>query len=225
MSDLSLARGAVETTLASESARFVFVRDFRYDEVAELIRPRRGPLKRARLRRQERLLARAREGGRQPHTFSGVLDFAGKRCAWAREERAGMVIGTAWYRGPAGTPLTQLRCERIPDSLSPVWMVDLLGGLVEAQAGSRERVDDEDCVQFIVTAELESLDGPSVPIVVPHEGSGDQALVLFVGAEGLIRRIYLHQGPVHATLDLSDFRANLRDWSRLPTPGDLGRAP
>jgi len=167
----------------------------------------------------------------------GFIDFAGHRCMLDypdRSAQATLIVGNRRWEGHPGTHIGGRPKRRA--SLSPVWLVDLLRGVDQAQRRAEEVLDGNACRRFSVHANVGRAD-KAVPydLVQRREWARRRArrsasnlwsdpgripLEVWMDGEDQIRRVRCETArrALILTLDLADFAIDQPlDWSRFPS--------
>ncbi len=163
---------------------------------------------------------------------TGVIDFAAHRCMYGpykvskEREEAVLVVQDRLWRGAPGTAVDRLSADAT-STLQPLWLVDLVRGVVDATEQAREVLGGHTCRLFAAHADLNrAAEALSYQVAIP-QGVGQLddlkriPVEVWVDDDRNIRRIrHTTGGPGTSTttLDLSDFGTQLpADWSRLPS--------
>lgn len=162
---------------------------------------------------------------------TGIVDFSAGRSVHCHDGRSGVTLiaaDRAWYGAP-GTPVARLSARRA-SAPHPLWMVDVLRGVVDAAEHGLEELDGRPTRRFSAHADLtRAADAVPHRMAIPA-GSVDLdelkrlALEIWVDDDGCIRRIrHTSEAPTGATntttLDLTELGIALpSDWSRIPAP-------
>ncbi|TWP35320.1 hypothetical protein [Leekyejoonella antrihumi] len=163
----------------------------------------------------------------------GVIDLIGRR-SMIRDGNAGKVqIGAEQWFGRSGRARKTMHAEPARVA-SPLWLVDLLGGIVRADDQGVDDVGGEQWRHFAVTVNLAvasaAVDGgmPS-----PRRDRLEDLLALpvevWLDATDLRRIRYTESMPFSTAVDavtLSDFGVDVEDldWSRIPSYRSPGEA-
>ena len=220
--------GALERTVGRGSARI----EFRFDaklEDASTSGPGRSPLHGD---LKGRLLWRMLGWAlprfithitKEPAT--GVIDFQAHRCVFGSSPgNSDLIIGDRRWSGSPGTSLTMYLPPPATTTWQPLWLVDLLGGVVDARGQAVEDIDGRSAWRYLAHADLDRASAAaSYTLAVPADAEartddGHVAVDVWIDDDGHIRRIR-HTVNTHFsfTVDLTDFGAALpSDWSRIP---------
>jgi len=178
-----------------------------------------------------------RKGATQ--SAAGVIDFVAQRCMYADPSSTTLVVGDRMWRGPSGTAVSAVAADPA-STLQPLWLIDLVRGVVAAREQTPEVLDGRSCRRFSAHADLTRV-AEAVPyeLAIPSStgrlGELKQIPVdVWVDDDGCIRRIR-HVATIGVTpslptntttVDLIEFGIEPpADWSRLstvlhePTPG------
>ncbi|MDQ4048223.1 MAG: hypothetical protein M3131_02420 [Actinomycetota bacterium] len=163
----------------------------------------------------------------------GVIDFDAHRCIYGSPARSEVTLveGDEYREGAPGTAVDSLS-KRSASWIQPLWLLDLIRGLQEAQASGEEVLDGHTCRRFVGHADLQrAADGVPYDIAVPLglEQLGQLKEIpveLWIDRQRHIRRIrykpWERRGAPNntTTLDLSEFGVVKPppDWSRLELP-------
>ncbi len=162
----------------------------------------------------------------------GVVDFQAHRCVYHdKSSMATLIVGNRrWYAAP-GTTVDELSA-RAASVTQPLWLVDLVGGVVDATEQAPEDLSGRATRRFSAHADLNrAAESVSYEIAAPPEmeHSGDLTripLEVCVDHDGYIRRIrYFTAGPADfqstSTVDVIELGVALpSDWSRIPHASD-----
>jgi len=159
----------------------------------------------------------------------GIIDFEANRCVYyPARSKAEMIIGDRRWYGAPGATVDGLVASPASE-LQPLWLVDLLRGVVDAREQGAERLDGHTARRFCAHADLNrAAEGISYQMAVPSDM--DQrvdlthiAVEVWVDDDDYIRRIRHASGNpgrsmFTSTLDLTELGIALpSDWSRIPT--------
>jgi len=241
-------RAALGRTVGRGTARIELLCEFSIDfdklEAPKTRRPRDPPLRRLMKRLTGalaqvsfvgtmRLLERwLRKHDEQPG--AGVIDFETQRCIYAdpSHSTATLVGGDRTWRGPFGTAVEAVSAQAA-STHQPLWLFDLLRGVVAACEQTPQVLDGRTCRRFSAHADLNRVAEAvpyelAIPAATARLGELKRIPVeVWVDDDGCIRRIR-HAGtggigpasaPINtATLDLIEFGVEPpADWSRLST--------
>jgi len=244
--------GALERSVGRGSARIELQLEFCFE--VDIGKPRQAPpTKGPRLRRLVRRLgswswrllwsAIMRLMGRWlrkqgVNYATGVIDFRAHRCRYRHlsDSREVFVSGDSRSEvAPGGARASS--GDGFASALEPVWLFDLIRGVVDAREQSEaETLDGHTCRRFAAYADLNRVaEAVSYQVAVP---SGVDRLddlkripvKVWLDDEGYIRRIRHRLGNVKAstgtlTLNLSEFGIELpSDWSSPSPPTDAASA-
>ncbi len=158
----------------------------------------------------------------------GVLDLQGHRCVYyPKPTEAELVVGDQRWTGAPGTAVDRLPA-RAASALQPLWLIDLVGGVVEAREHPRERLDGRVARRFSARADLTRAGAAvSYEMAVPSgiEQLGDLERIrvdVWIDDDGYLRRIRhtsgdASKGVMTSTLELTELGVALPpDWSRIP---------
>lgn len=235
---------AHKRTVSRGSARIEFRYEvsFHFDKSKHRRNPRQGdsPLRRLSRRWMPaliellasgmiRLFTRGSRKVVAPRAF-GVIDFTGQRCMYGYPRETGqdtvLVVRDEEKRGTPGSNTHELSAEPA-SALQPLWLFDLVRGVVDATELTAETLDGHPCRYFKAQADLNRVaEVVSYELAIPSgmDRLGDASRIpteVWVDDHGHIRRIRhtteSNIGPKgNATLDLTEFGIELpSDWSRL----------
>jgi len=223
--------GALERTVGRGSARIEFRCDAKLED-ASTSGPGRSPLPgdlKGRLlwRMMGWLLPRfITHITKEPAT--GVVDFQAHRCVFGSSPgNSSLIIGDRHWSGSPGTSLAGLR-DKPATTFQPLWLVDLLGGVVDARGQAVEDIDGRSAWRYLAHADLDHASAAaSYTLAVPDDAEkrtddGHVAVDVWIDDDGHIRRIrhtaLAESHPLFTvTVDLTDFGTALpSDWSRIP---------
>jgi hypothetical protein len=173
-----------------------------------------------------RLIRRVSKATEVP--MPGVVDFQAHRCVYhGNSSMATLIVGNRrWYAAP-GTAVDELSAGAASVT-QPLWLVDLVGGVVDATEQAPEDVNGRTTRRFSAHADLNrAVEAVSYEMEAPPEveHSGDLTRIpveVCVDHDGYIRRIrYTTPGPANfqstSTVDVMEFGVALpSDWSRIP---------
>ncbi len=159
---------------------------------------------------------------------AGVLDFGGQRCMYGdpSPSTAVLVVGDRTWTGrfPAA-----VEADGVPAStLQPLWLLDLVRGVVSARERAPQLLDGRPCRQFSARADLHrAAEAVSYELALPTDMKHLDDLTrigveVWVDESGCIRRIrhsteYAGVPTSTVTVDLIEFGVGLpAEWSRLP---------
>ncbi len=159
----------------------------------------------------------------------GIIDFEANRCVYCLDRsKVEMIIGDRRWYGAPGTTVERLSAGPASE-LQPLWLVDLVRGVVDARVEGTERLDGRMARRFSARADLNrAAEVVSYEMAVPSNTAQlvdltNIAVEVWVDDDGYIRRIRYASGhpgtPMStSTLDLTEFGIALpSDWSRIPT--------
>jgi len=165
----------------------------------------------------------------------GVLDFAAHRCMYGYpgKSEVTVVVKDKQWAGASGTA-AQALAPTAASAIQPLWLIDLVRGITEAQAEGEEACDGHMCRRFSAHADLNRA-ADEVPYQMALPQGIDQIAKLtripvevWMDTEGLIRRIRHARRQPHrarpdtSTLELREFGVQPpSDWSRLEAFGGL----
>lgn len=158
----------------------------------------------------------------------GVVDLQAHRCVYySSSSMATLIVGDRrWYAAP-GTTVDELSA-RATSVTQPLWLFDLVGGVVDATEQAPEDLSGRATRRFSAHADLNrAAEAASYEIAAPPEmeHTGDLTRIpvaVCVDHDGYIRRIrYIFPGSANlqstSTLDVMEFGVALpSDWSRIP---------
>ena len=159
---------------------------------------------------------------------TGVVDFQAHRCVFDSSPPTGnsdLIIGDRHWSGSPGTTLAGLH-DKPARTFQPLWLVDLLRGVVDAREQAVEDIDGRNARRFLAHADLDHASAAaSYTLAVPDDAAkrtddGHLAVDVWIDDDGHIRRIRhtaLADPLFTVTVDLTDFGTALpSDWSRIP---------
>lgn len=159
----------------------------------------------------------------------GILDFEANRCVYYMERsKAEMIVGDRQWYGAPGASVAGLAAGPA-SALQPLWLVDLVRGVMDAREQGPERLNGGTARHFSAHADLNrAAEAVSYEMAVPSDI--DQlvdltyiAVEVWVDEDGYLRRIRHASGDggtgmSTTTLDLIELGiATPSDWSRIPT--------
>ena len=162
---------------------------------------------------------------------TGVVDFQAHRCVFGSSRptwNSDLIIGDRHWSGSPGTTLAGLHDKPATTTFNPLWLVDLLGGVVDAREQAVEDIDGRSARRFLAHADLDHASAAaSYTLAVPDDAAkrtddGHLAVDVWIDDDGHIRRIrhtaLAEPHPLFTvTVDLTDFGTALpSDWSRIP---------
>lgn len=161
---------------------------------------------------------------------TGVIEFGAHRCMYGypSKEDAVLVIGDRSWRGTSGDAVDGLSAGGASVE-QPLWLFDLVRGVLEARELAAEGRDDGASRRFSAVTDLNRVAeavGHHVRLPEGMKWLADLKRIpveVWVNDDGYIRRIRQREGPDDApkrtsTLELSEFGIELDvDWSRLST--------
>jgi hypothetical protein len=163
-----------------------------------------------------------------PKRAEGLVDFGHRLVALDYGFRAELIEDGREWSGRAGGERSHGRGTSA-DWQQPLWLIDLLRGVVEAVPRGRETIRDRSCLRLAARADLitasRAAPGPmAVPPVPRYQELGRLPVDCWIDETLLVRRlrIELQQpvGEVAVTLDLVEFGVPVpRDWPNLPRLG------
>jgi len=160
----------------------------------------------------------------------GIIDFAGHRCMYGpftvkEREESVLVVQDRQWTGVAGGHIDRLSAKAA-SALQPLWLLNLLRGVVEAEERGVASLDGQSCTHFCAQVDLlRAADAVAYEMALPPGVSQLQelkeiAVELWIDGEGYVRRVR-HSGADGApvlTVHLTEFGISLpSDWSRLPS--------
>lgn len=151
-------RTARDRTTATGAARIICVTDHNWSLPERPAQPRRGPIQRAVRGAGKaagkglwRVIARGKDFRHQ--SAEGVIDFAGRRFMIDYGSYAVLQIDGQQWSGRSGRALSTL--VALPSRVgSPLWLVDLLGGLTDAVDQGTDEVEGNTWRHWTATADL-----------------------------------------------------------------------
>jgi hypothetical protein len=165
----------------------------------------------------------------------GVIDFAAHRCMCGpfkvsrSREQAVLVVEDQLWRGTPGKPIDRLSATTASSS-QPLWLVDLLRGIVDAEEREVDFLQGRPCRHFAAHIDMSrAADVLTYKMALPPGTSqlhelNELPVEVWIDDEGHVRRIRrtaLLWGTATATVDFTEFAIPLpADWSRLPTHAD-----
>lgn len=220
-----IVRHALSRTLEAQSARFEFRMHFRPMELGRYASPAGcsllaglGSAVGTVMRTAFRLLTR--------HSLSaeGVIDFPGRRLMMDFGCYAVLVAEGRRWSGRSGRPIATLPADVFPaGSHDPLWLLDMLQGVTEAQHGGNEMLGERRCRQFSARVDLSRAAelSPDHLALPPAKHYGDLLAVplqVWIDEDTQISRILMESDITELTLALLEYGVELpADWSRLPT--------
>jgi hypothetical protein len=223
--------GALERTVGRGSARIEFRFDAKFEDAFTSgpgPSPLHGDLKGRLLWRMLRWVLPRLVTHITKEPSTGVVDFQAHRCVFGSSRptwNSDLIIGNRHWSGSPGTTLAGLH-DKPATTSQPLWLVDLLRGVVDAREQAVEDIDGRSARRFLAHADLDHASAAaSYTLAVPddaekHTDDGHVAVDVWIDDDGHIRRIrHARLAEPHAsfTVDLTDFGAALpSDWSRLP---------
>jgi len=157
-----------------------------------------------------------------PHEAEGVVDFARRLVAMDFGAYAVIVEGEREWGGLSGRARSTLPEHRAGPS-QPLWLVDLLHGMVEAEPAGDEVVRGMPCRRLAGRADLgrAERDGGR-PVAVPEASRIEELHAVpidcWIGRDGLVRRVRVQMRSRITGVDLFDFGVPVeRDWPDMPT--------
>lgn len=155
-----------------------------------------------------------------------MIDLTGRRSMVDHGDSAHLQIGTQEWSGLSGRALDTLPATP-PRPASPLWLIDLLGGITTAEDRGVEDVDGQQCRWIAATASLIEASA-RIPdgLASPARDRVDDLLSLpievWLDADDLRQIRFVdgdHLQSVTSTVTFNGFGADLDqlDWSRLPT--------
>lgn len=232
---IELIGEAQERTRAAASARIELSIDYRWER-PPMPRPRRrrGGLMRpvtlaAKVAGKRLLKAATRDFDFLHQTAEGVLDLQRRRYMLDYGSYARLYADGKEWHGRSGRLLSTLPPDE-RELPTPLWLLDILGGLAAASDEGAEVVRGTPCRSFTATVDI-SRASKLTPggVAVPGIGRFEDLLALPVEVcldEEHVRRVRFRSEHHTETLDLWDFGVPLDDldWSRLPTFRSPGEA-
>jgi len=151
----------------------------------------------------------------------GVVDFDRRLVAMDFGFYAEFVEAEREWRGPSGRPRSTLP-ERPAGWAQPLWMVDLLYGVVAGVQAGEETVRGEPCVRLAGRADLALAErecGRQMPTPdVPATALAAIPVHCWVDEGRLLRRLRVEVGGTSYGAELFDFGVWVdRDWLDMPT--------
>ncbi|MDQ6776108.1 MAG: hypothetical protein M3071_07805 [Actinomycetota bacterium] len=231
---------ALERTLRCGSARIEFRFQVSLDDAfaseSGSTRPRGGSVRRRLIWLVESVVSRMFEWGmprlvkrlskRMAEGMVGIIDFEANRCVYYESRsKAEMIVRDRRWHGAPGTTVEGLSAGPA-SALQPLWMVDLVRGVVDAREQGAELLDGRTVRRFSAHADLNRAAGAvsyemAIPLGIDRLNDLTHiAAEVWVDDDGHIRRIrHLSGKPIStSTLDLTEFGITLpSDWSRIPT--------
>jgi hypothetical protein len=192
-----------------------------------------GPL--APLRPLARRVGRRVGRGLLTQRAEGVVDLDRRLAAFDYDAYAVLVEAGREWSGRSGRERSTLP-DRPAGWNQPLWFLDLLRGVVEAEAMGVEQVRGAACARLAARADLArasaaARDGMAAPDAARVEDLARLPVDCWIDEAMLIRRVR-HERPgdawrTHLTLDLFDFGIAVeREWTHMPTfrrpEGDSG---
>lgn len=171
----------------------------------------------------------------------GVIDFAAHRCVYRSSPgKAEVIVRDQRWCGPPGTTLAGV--AQPPSAVQPLWLVDLVAGVVDAAEHAAQDIDGRSTRRFAAHFDLgRAAAAVAYDMAIPAgvttvAGLGRIPVDVYVDDEGLIRRLRYSPLPVSpgspdlgqfvSTLDLLEFGIALpSDWSRIPHLPDAVDGP
>lgn len=202
MTDLvSAVRRAREETVAAGSSRVSWLRDVSWSLPQFPARPARGPVQRL-VRRVRSTAGKvivqgasglvSRLGDPRHLVGAGVVDLSGRRVMVDFGSYATVQIGTQEWSGRSGRPLDTLPAAP-PHVPSPLWLIDLVGGMTTARPCGAEEVAGENWQHLTGTASLaEASEAAPKGMPTPARDDFDELLALPIEVwldDGQLRRI------------------------------------
>jgi len=240
--ELSAALGR---TVSRRTARIELRHEFSFgldEPPARRTRPR-GGLPVRELIGRELLGVALRTGGRLVERWvrkkilqsaTGFIDFETQRCRFGDPSHATttLVVGDRTWTGPFGTAVEAASADHA-STLQPLWLVDLVRGVVTAREQPSEILQGRTCRRFSAHADLNrAAEAVRYQLAIPTGTARLDELKripveLWVDDEGRIRRIrHAHSSgatpsvppSTTTTVDLIEFDIELpADWSSLPS--------
>ncbi len=157
----------------------------------------------------------------------GIIDFEGSRCVYfLGRSKAEMIVGDQRWCGAPGA-IVEGPCPGPASELQPLWLVDLVRGVVDAQEQAAEHLNGHLARRFLAHADLNrAADAVSYAMATPSDihqrvDLTRIAVELWIDDNGYIRRIRQASAETPmstSTLDLIEFGVTLpSDWSRIPS--------
>jgi hypothetical protein len=157
---------------------------------------------------------------------AGRIDFANQRCLYCEDEDQWTLTapGLEFMGEPGEWEQVISDDEALVDHVDPLWLLQLIAGVVEAAEDGDEAVLGERCTRYRTVASLAVARAQSKRKMEPPSSRGnvdlDRLLIdVWVDAAGRIRRAMLHGEQSLMLLELSDF--GLPDPIDLPNPDDI----
>lgn len=220
-------RTARDRTTATGTARITCATDHNWAVPEMPAQPRRGPVQRA-IRGAGKAAGKGlwrvvtRGADFRHQSAEGIIDFTGRRFMIDYGSYAVLQVDGQQWSGRSGRPLSTLPASASRVG-SPLWLIDLLGGLTDAVDQGSEEIEGNTWRHWTVTADL-----AAASAVLPHgmpspasnrfEDLHQQSLGVWADATHL-RRIRFVDDTRSETVTFSDFGSELEDldWDRLPT--------
>ncbi len=162
----------------------------------------------------------------------GIIDLEAHRCVYDGDRpKAELIVGDRSWHGAPGTTVDGLSAQPA-SAYQPLWLVDVVGGVVDATEQAPEAVNGRTVRRFSAHADLNRA-AEMVPYTMAMPPAGEYvgvtriSLEVCVDHDGYIRRIRqisAYSGVLTRstiTLDVMEFGIPLpSDWSRIPHPSD-----
>lgn len=238
--DLDELQAVVRQTWSAGSARITYDLAWTWS-VPKFPSPPRAPVRRALVavakgagKSVGRAVYRAATRGKDPlghMNAEGVVDLAARRSMSGTGNYAVVQMGGEQWSGRSGRPLATL--PSVPaTTTSPLWLLDLLRGIVNANGQGQDTIDGDPCRYVRAVVDLTVASAATGGLPSPGRARFDDLLALpievWVNATH-VRRVRFSDGDASVatrtlTLTLSEFGIEVGqlDWSRLPT---FGRSP
>jgi hypothetical protein len=156
----------------------------------------------------------------------GRIDFANQRCLYCEDEDQWTLTapGLEFMGEPGEWEQVVSDDDTLVDHIDPLWLLQLIAGVVEASEDGHEAVLGEPCKRYRTVANLAVARAESKRKMEPPSSRGDLDLNrlpvdVWVDSAGRIRRAILHGDHSLMSLELSDF--GLPDAIDLPDADDL----
>ncbi len=160
----------------------------------------------------------------------GIIDLEAHRCVYHEDRsKAELIVGDRCWHGAPRTTVDG-RSAQPASAYQPLWLVDVVGGVVDATEQAPEAVNGRMTRRFSAHADLNRA-AETVPykMALPPGGKYFRvtriSLEVWVDHDGYIRRIRqisAYSGVLTRstiTLDVMEFGIALpSDWSRIPNP-------
>jgi hypothetical protein len=153
--------------------------------------------------------------GSAARSADGVIDLRARRYMLFGPY-AQVFVNGAHRGGAPGRSLASLTVNKDTAAV-PLWLCDLLDGVITARETGREELRGVSCRMFSA-----DLDDPCASQTVPSRWSTDPDELrpaIWIGDDGYVRRIEVHAEDRAQLIELWDFGADADalDWTHLPT--------